>query len=113
MEPGSDPAAPGGAVTVALCGTWDHPGPCRWPHQTSAAWEERRGHVRVVFVAEEEEETRIRALIDRALAGGECVGPDGKANHWTATDFGAGSLSQSESELGAQISAKSEAGPHS
>jgi hypothetical protein len=69
--------------------------------------------VRVVFVAEEEDETRIRALIDRALAGGECVGPDGKVNHWTATEFGAGSLSQGESELGVQISAKSEAGPHS
>ena len=67
----------------------------------------------MVFVAEEEDEPQIRALIDSALAGGECVVLDGKANHWTATDFGAGSLSQSESELGAQISAKSEAGPHS
>jgi hypothetical protein len=112
MEPGSDPAAPGGAVTIALCGTWDHPGPCRWPHHTSATWEEKRGRVRVVFVAEEEEEAQIRALIDEALAGGECVGPDGKTNRWAATDFGAGVLSQSESELGAHISVQSKDESH-
>ncbi len=32
LEDGADPASVGAAVTVELCGHWDHPGPCRWPH---------------------------------------------------------------------------------
>ena len=35
LEPGADKRAPGGAVTVALCGHWDHEGPCRWPHRSN------------------------------------------------------------------------------
>ena len=103
LEPGADPAAPGGAVTIALCGSWDHAGACRWPHQTFAAWDEQRGSVRVVFVADEEDENHVRALIDRALASGECVGPDGKLNRWEATEHSAGVLSESEEALGARI----------
>ena len=34
LEPGTDTRAPGGAVTVALCGAWEHDGPCRWPHHS-------------------------------------------------------------------------------
>jgi len=30
----TDPRAPGGAVTVALCGSWEHDGACRWPHNS-------------------------------------------------------------------------------
>lgn len=103
LEPGADPAAPGGAVTLALCGSWDHAGACRWPHQTSAAWDERPGKVRVVFVADAEEENQVRALIERALASGECVGPDGKLSRWAALEHGAGILSESEEVLGARI----------
>jgi hypothetical protein len=33
---GGDARAVGGAVTVALCGHWEHAGPCRWPHHTAA-----------------------------------------------------------------------------
>ena len=84
LEPGADPAAPGGAVTIALSGIWDHTGPCRWPHETSAEWDERRGRLRVAFTADAEEEKHVRALIERALAGGACVGPDGKLSQWTS-----------------------------
>ena len=83
LEPGANPAAPGGAVTLALCGSWDHAGPCRWPHETSAEWNERRGRLRVTFTADADEEKRVRALIERALAGGKCVGPDGKLSRWS------------------------------
>jgi hypothetical protein len=30
LDPGEDTRAPGGAITVALCGHWDHEPPCRW-----------------------------------------------------------------------------------
>ena len=110
LAPDADPAAPGGAVTLALCGSWDHAGECRWPHQTSTEWEERRVRVRVVFVAAAADEDDVRALIDRALAGGECVGPDGRRNRWTATEHGAGVLSESEKALAAGIAGAHGAG---
>ena len=34
LADGADPRAIGGAITVALCGHWDHQPPCRWPHHT-------------------------------------------------------------------------------
>ena len=34
LAPGSDAAAVGAAITSGLCGTWEHDGPCRWPHHT-------------------------------------------------------------------------------
>lgn len=34
LAQGTDERAPGGAITVALCGSWNHSGPCRWPHRT-------------------------------------------------------------------------------
>jgi hypothetical protein len=103
LEPAADPAAPGGAVTLALCGSWDHAGVCRWPHQTLVTWDERRGRVRVVFVASAEDEPHVRTLIDQALTGGGCVGPDGKRSRWTTTEHRLGDLSESEEALGARI----------
>jgi hypothetical protein len=35
LTEGCDSAAVGGAVTVELCGSWDHEGPCRWPHNSA------------------------------------------------------------------------------
>lgn len=96
LEPGADDRAPGGAVTMALCGSWDHEGECRWPHETSATWEERRGKVRVVFVADEAEEAEVRALVDGALSGGACVGPDGKRSQWEVAGVEAGTVSEGD-----------------
>jgi hypothetical protein len=104
LEPGADQAAPGGAVTLALCGSWDHVGACCWPHHTSATWDERHGRVRVVFAADEKDEDPVRALIDQALASGKCVGPDGKLSRWQATEQCAGVLSEGERAWGAKIS---------
>jgi hypothetical protein len=35
LAPGTDARAPGAAVTTALCGHWEHEGPCRWPHNNA------------------------------------------------------------------------------
>jgi hypothetical protein len=84
MEDAADLAAPGGAVTLALCGSFDHAPPCPLaPHHTRA---ERRGDgvaVRVLFAVDAPREAEVRARIDQALAAGFCAGPDGNRTRWT------------------------------
>src|SRR4051812_33381180 len=103
MAPGADPAGPGGAVTVALCGSWDHAGPCRWPHLTEGSLDDGMYKVRVVFAASEEDEPTVRARIDEALARGRCVGPDGGVSVWTLSATSAGALNSKEREWGARM----------
>ena len=83
FEPGSDERAPGGAVTVALCGHWDHDGPCRWPHFSSII-PEIGGHHRLVveFDAQEHEIETVRAKIDAAVMHGQLTGTDGVVAVW-------------------------------
>src|SRR3954454_22814930 len=80
---GGDLRAPGGAITVALCGSWSHDGPCPLaPHFTRA---DRDGHevaVRLVFAAAPDQEARVRALVDDALARGEGADPQGARTTW-------------------------------
>jgi hypothetical protein len=70
LPPDSDERAPGAAVTVALCGHWEHDPPCPLaPHHVRA---ERTGgelRVRILFAAEPGDESEVRRRIDLALAG--------------------------------------------
>ncbi len=80
---GSTSAAPGGAVTVALCGHWEHDGACAWPHHTSVvARDDASVTVRIEFACREQDEHDVRRLIRRALRGGAVVGPNG-CETWT------------------------------
>jgi hypothetical protein len=70
MEPGVDDAAPGAAVTVALCGHWDHEPPCPLsPHRVIVDRVDGELHVRVVFAAEPEAEREVRRRVELALHG--------------------------------------------
>jgi hypothetical protein len=69
LADGGDERAPGGAVTVALCGHWDHEGPCRWPHHGALRPSGATRTLRVVFAAPLEEEDGVRGRIERALRG--------------------------------------------
>lgn len=70
MEPGADEAAPGAAVTVALCGHWDHEPPCPLsPHRVHVERADGELHVRVLFAAEPEAEGEVRRRIELALSG--------------------------------------------
>ena len=52
MEPHADVQAPGAAVTVALCGHWDHEPPCPLaPQHVSAADDDGELRVRILFAA--------------------------------------------------------------
>lgn len=67
LDEATDPAAVGAAVTVALCGHWDHEPPCRWPHNNELG---ASGDFRTLFVAPLGEEVEVEERIAGALAAG-------------------------------------------
>ncbi|WP_270889466.1 hypothetical protein [Pedococcus sp. 5OH_020] len=79
-----DPRALGGAVTSELCGHWEHPGPCRWPHHTATAVHGRDAVVTVRFTAPEAEVGQVRQRVQAAVSRGQLVGPDGSRTTWTS-----------------------------
>jgi hypothetical protein len=83
MAPEADDAAPGAAITVALCGHLDHEPPCPLaPHATSV---ERRGHhlhVRTLFAVDPDLEPVARGRIEGALTSGRMTTPDGGMTAW-------------------------------
>ena len=83
MEPHADVRAPGAAVTVALCGHWEHEPPCPLaPHYVSAAAaDDDELRVRILFAAEPDKEPEVRRLIEQALSG-QLKLPDGFAAPW-------------------------------
>jgi hypothetical protein len=85
LDPGGDSAALGGAITVALCGHWEHQPPCPLaPHHTDAVpVGDGRIRLHVQFEADPSDESRVRSLIDQALASGRLTGPDGRVTTWT------------------------------
>jgi hypothetical protein len=69
LTDGGDPNAPGGAITVALCGHWEHEPPCPLaPHHTAATADGDSVRLRILFAAKAVDEQRVRALIEQALA---------------------------------------------
>ncbi|MGY1671508.1 hypothetical protein [Geodermatophilus sp. SYSU D00710] len=83
MESGTDDRAPGGAITVALCGSWEHEPPCPLaPHHTRADRAGDEVRLRVLFAAGPDDEARVRAAIDDALAAGTGATPEGGAVAW-------------------------------
>ena len=83
IQPGGSPNAPGGAVTAALCGHWDHPPPCPLaPHHTTTSGSGETITLRVLFATEPANEQRVRALIGDALSSGRMTGPDGRTTTW-------------------------------
>ena len=50
MNPTDDPSVIGAAITVALCGDWQHEPPCPLaPHHTRTERREEKVHVRTLF----------------------------------------------------------------
>lgn len=81
--PDGEDGAVGAAITVALCGHWEHEPPCPLaPHHTRA---ERVGdelRLRTLFVVESELEDAVRKRIQTALAEGSLVGPNEVVTTW-------------------------------
>jgi hypothetical protein len=83
MDADGDPRAPGAAITVGLCGHWEHDPPCPLaPHHTAVSVENGEVRLRTLFVVEPAREEEVRAKIDAALATGRLVGPGGRESSW-------------------------------
>ncbi|MGH3390136.1 MAG: hypothetical protein ACRDOO_14805 [Actinomadura sp.] len=103
LDAGADERAPGGAVTVALCGHWEHEGPCRWPHHTAV--ETRSGstiRLRTVFVADPGDEQPVRTLIMAALSAGGLDTEMG-AGRWRVVSQGPADLDPAETGLAERL----------
>ncbi len=67
LAEGTDTRAPGGAVTMALCGSWEHDGPCRWPHHSTIDDSRAPALLRTVFAVGRGEEREVGERIAEAL----------------------------------------------
>jgi len=66
LKAGTDRAAPGGEVTVALCGHWEHEGACRWPHNSAIDTSTKPARLRTIVVTAGEDR---REVLDRIETG--------------------------------------------
>ena len=95
LAPGTDPRAPGGAVTIALCGHWDHEGPCRWPHHSHLEPDTDPSHLCTVAVAPADERDDVLARIESELRGDR---------RWTVLAFAARDIGPEERALAEHLS---------
>jgi hypothetical protein len=99
-----DAAATGGAVTVALCGSWDHPPPCPLAaHFTSTTPCAEGVVVRVLFATSPARESEVRHHIEAALASGGQRGPDGSLACWVVLSSGECTVLDAEREHGERL----------
>jgi hypothetical protein len=83
LDAGGDTGAPGAAITVALCGHWEHEPPCPLaPHHTGATPAGESLRLRILFATEPEQERTVRERIDAALGSGRLVGPNDVLSTW-------------------------------
>jgi len=99
MERDADMSILGAAVTVALCGRWEHDPPCPLaPHHSRAERFSDVVRVRILFAAEPEWEAEVRRLITAVLSGGRLVGADGEATCWQLHSSQPGTVSPEEAD---------------
>ena len=103
MEPHADVQAPGAAVTVALCGHWEHEPPCPLaPHWVGAEEYDGELRVRVLFAAEPDTEAQVRQLIELAMSG-QLEFPDGFTTPWRLRASRSAEVSAEEIELAERL----------
>jgi hypothetical protein len=82
MAADADERAPGAAITIELCGHWEHQPPCPLAeHHTEATRKGEEIHLRVEFATDPELEAEVRSRIDTALARSELRTSHG-TTHW-------------------------------
>ena len=96
LDDGSDPDAVGAAVTVALCGHWEHERPCRWPHNSAIEQLDSGATFRTIFVAFAGDEAEVRERIERSLRQG---------TGWVVRNTRARSVAPAETALAHRLAA--------
>jgi hypothetical protein len=86
-------------VTTALCGHWEHDGPCRWPHN-NAVTTGAVASFRTLFVATPTDEKGVRERIESTLRAGQ---------GWSVLDTRARPVSPSEQPLARRLMTSIEA----
>jgi hypothetical protein len=106
IGPDEDIRAPGAAITVALCGHWEHEPPCPLaPHHTHAERDGDAARLRILFAAQPADEAEVRARIDAALGDGELAGADGAVTRWRLVRSAAGSVRDAERDHAERLAA--------
>jgi hypothetical protein len=104
MEADGDMRAPGAAITVALCGHWDHEPPCPLaPHRTDAQPVGDQVRLRVLFAAELTAEAEVRRRIEAALSAGSLTLPGGATTRWQLRGAQPGQLRDDEAGHAEQL----------
>jgi hypothetical protein len=104
LEPGADEREPGAAVTVALCGSWEHAGPCPLaPHHTAVDRDAEHLVVRILFATEPEAEEAVRQKISAALAVGRLPLPPDERPGWRLLHHGAVDVADDERDHAARL----------
>jgi hypothetical protein len=101
LDVGLDPAAVGAAVTVELCGHWEHDGPCRWPHNSAIDAGRHPVGFRTLFVADDAEAEAVRLRVEAVLRG---------ADAWRVVALRSREINESERALAARLLAGPRAG---
>ena len=91
---GLDPAAVGAAVTVELCGHWEHDGACRWPHNSAIDDSCDPARFRTLFVAKDAEAAGVADRIEATLRG---------ATAWRAVSIGPRAVASTEQALAERL----------
>ena len=104
MDRDADLRVPGGAITVALCGGWDHEPPCPLAaHHTRSQWLDDQVCVRTLFATDTDNEQGVRQHINDALAAGQFQGPDGSLTRWRLLASERSEVRSGEREHGARL----------
>lgn len=104
LQPGADRRAPGGAITLALCGAYQHEPPCPLaPHHTAVEGPDEALVLRVVFAAAPDDEPDVRRRIGVALGSGEATGPTGAVSRWRLLEAAPDAVRDDERELAARL----------
>jgi hypothetical protein len=106
MSTEDDLHAPGAAITVSLCGHWEHDPPCPLaPHHTAAERDDELVRLRVLFATDPETEPEVRRRIDDALARGQLVTREGAVARWRLVRTRAAVVRPEEAEHARRLAA--------
>src|SRR4051812_35849310 len=99
LEPDADRGAPGAAITVALCGAWQHPGPCPLAaHHTAVLRGRNELRLRVLLASEATDRQEVWRRLRAALDSGVMAGPDGTSSRWTLRSCAEGAVRAEEAD---------------